>query len=164
VASGDVLSRWQAKDGEPPSTTPAILEFSQNRYFTYTFEASADALLDFSDTLDRKYSGGGITLILCWAAGASSGNVVWTAAFERHQDEVDALHIGDSFASAQSIIAAVATNIYGFQYSTIQFTNAQIDGLLIGEDFRLRITRDADNASDTCTAIAYLKSIEMRET
>ena len=50
------------------------------------------------------------------------------------------------------------------QYTEIAFSNAQIDGLLAGEAFRLRVSRDATNGADTMAGDAELFGIELRET
>ena len=45
---------------------------------------------------------------------------------------------------------------------SIAFLNAEIDGLLVGESFRIKIIRDA--VSDTMTEDAQLLRIEIKET
>lgn len=164
MASGDIFSRWQAQDGLPPSTAFAVLT-RRNNHFVAGFDAAAIENLDFADVLDRKYSGGGLTLVLGWmSASAITGDVVWNAQIERHQDNIDDLDV-DSLATAQAATGTTASATGELKYTTITFTNgANMDSLAIGEDFRLRITRDATNASDTMAGDAQLKSIELRET
>jgi hypothetical protein len=54
----------------------------------------------------------------------------------------------------------------GFEKTTtINFTNgAQIDSLVAGERFRLKVTRDAANGSDTAAANAEISKIVIKDT
>jgi hypothetical protein len=129
------------------------------------FDAGTDQSAVWTRFLARHYGGGGLTLTICWSgATATSGNVVWNAQIERIDDEgldIDA----DSFASAQAVTAAAPATTGMMQYSAITFTSgAQMDSLAAGELFRLKLTRDADNGSDTMTGFAELHGAELRET
>jgi hypothetical protein len=165
MASGDVLHRWQAQDGAPPSTAFAAL-VRRNNHFLAAFDLTTDESLDFADVLDRRYTGGGITCVLAWAADTvTSGTCRWEGLFERHQDDTDDLD-ADSFAASQSAGTVTASAAGELKYTTITFTNAQIDGILVGEDFRFRVRRDADGTTgtDDMASDAHLKSVELRET
>lgn len=164
MASGDVLSRWQAQEGAPPSSSFAALT-RRNNHFFYGYDASSEEAVDFSDVLDRRYSGGGLTLVIAWAAAsATTGDVVWGGKIERHQDDTDDLD-SDSFATEQTATGTTASASGELQYTTITFSDgANMDSLAVGESFRLRISRKAANGSDTMTGDAQLKSLELRET
>jgi hypothetical protein len=165
MASGDVLHRWQAADGLPPTTGGAPF-LRRNNHLLAAFDAAADESLDFADVLDRRYAGGGITCVLGWAADtATTGTCRWEGLFERHQDDVDDLD-ADSFAASQSAGSVTSSLAGEVKYTTITFTNAQIDGIAIGEDFRFRVRRDADGTTGTDDMVgdAHLKSVELRET
>jgi hypothetical protein len=113
----------------------------------------------------RQYAGGGITVRIAWmATSAVTGNVIWSAAIERGDTGTD--HDADSFASAQNSAAAAAAGTSGDPtYTEIAFTNgAQIDSLAVGEHFRIKISREASNGSDTMSGDAELLGIEIRET
>lgn len=163
MASGDILSRWQAQDGIPPTSAfaPAV---RRNSHLLTAFDAATDESLDFADML-RGYANGGMTLRLGWTSDtATSGNVIWAAQFERHADDADDLD-ADGFAAVQTVTAPAPTLAGEVVYDEIAFTDgAQIDSIANGEDFRLRVTRDADNASDTMVGDAQLKVVELRET
>lgn len=164
MASGNVLSRFMAQDGIPPSSNFAALT-RRNNHFLANFDASTDWSLDFADILDRTYTGGGITITIGWmSASATTGNVIWNAAIERHTDDAEDLD-SDGFAAVQAVTDACASATGEISYCNITFTNgAQMDSLAVGESFRLRITRDADNGSDTMAGYAQLHSVECRET
>ncbi len=96
------------------------------------------------------------------ASTATTGVVKWAGAFERHQDETTDLDT-DDFGP---IITATASppSINGApQYTELTFSNAQIDGLLQGESFRFKLTRQASDAADTMLGDAELLRIELRE-
>jgi len=163
MASGDLLHRFQGVDGLPPSSAFASA-VRRNNHYLQQFDATTEQALDFGDVLDRKYAGGGITVILSWmAATATTNSVVWEGKFERHDDEgldLDA----DSFGTAKTVTSAAPLTSGFLQYATLTFTNAEIDGLLIGEDFRFRLSRKPADISDTMTGFAQLKGLEVRET
>lgn len=163
MASGNSLLSFEATDNHPPIASYATPDLR-----------NADPGLDFDDTvaeyaifasvLPRHYSGLGITARVCWrATTATSGSAVWTAAFERHDTTHDC--DADSFASAQSGTGAANTGGSGRPtYTDIALTNAQIDGLVVGERFRLQIGRAPAHANDTMVGDAELMGVELRET
>lgn len=164
MASGDVLHRFQASDGIPPTASFAPLS-RRNNHFVANFDAAATESLDFADALDRRYAGGGVTIVVGWmAASATTGNVVWETKFERHQDDTDDLD-ADSFGTAKTATATTSSASGELKYTSIAHANgAELDSLAIGEDFRLRLSRLGANGSDTMAGDAQVKSVEIRET
>lgn len=164
MSSGDHLQQWPASDGVPPTSAFAPT-LRRNNHIVAAFDAATDENLDFEGVLPANYGGGGLTVRLVWlAATATSGNVVWNAQIERHQDDVDDLD-ADTLAAAQAVTAAAASASGEPSYDNITFTNgAQMDSLAAGESFRLRITRDADNGSDTMSGDAQLLRVILLET
>lgn len=163
MASGDSLHIFASASGVPPTANFATLT-RRNNHILYSFDAAVDESIDYSDVLNRVYSGGGLTVTLIWLGDtAIVGDVVWGIQIERHQDDVTDFD-SDDFAALQSVTATVASAAGEPQYSEITFTNGgQMDGLLIGESFRLRVTRDANNVNDTMAGDAQLARIEIRE-
>jgi hypothetical protein len=129
------------------------------------FDAAADEAALVPGVMPRHYAGGGVTIALHWmATTATTGNVVWEAAFERHAAGTDDLD-ADSFAAAVAASAATTSGTSGvLTVTSIALTNSQIDGLLAGESFRLRIRRLGTNAGDTMSGDAELLRVEVRET
>lgn len=164
MASGQTLLTFNALSGTPPATAFATLD-ARNNHTVLDFDAAVNESIDFEQLLPRNYGGGGITAVIVWSATtATTGNVKWNLAFERHQDEVDDID-SDSFATAQTVTAAAPSTNGARQYSSIAFTNgAQLDSLAVGESFRLRLTRDAVNAADTMLGDAEFARLELRET
>lgn len=162
MATGNALADFTALSVEPPASGAAAFDV-RNSEPHLAFDAAADESAVFSGVLPAHYGAGGINVTLLWrAASATSGNVVWSVEVERQDDEgldTDA----DSFAAPQSATAAAPATSGMLQYTTIALSNSQIDGLLANERYRLRVTRDADNGSDTMTGDAELVAVYLRE-
>lgn len=158
---GDTLAILKPFDGEPLSTSSFAAWGFRNSRPVAAFDAATDTATVFSSALPRYYSGNGLTVSIYWAgATATSGNVVWDASFERVPTlDIDA----DSFATAVSAQGTANATSGILTVTEIAFTNSQIDGLAAGEAFRLKINRDANNASDTMTGDAQLYMVEIRE-
>lgn len=165
MASGNSLVAFVATDNHPPASAYATPDV-RNSHPVLNFDASSAEDACFHGVLPRHYAGGGLTLVLAWmAATATSGNTMWKAAMERLEaggTDLDA----DSFATAQAAAAAAADAASGkLTYTAITMSSgANMDSLAVGETFRLKITRDAANGSDTMSGDAQLVSVEIRET
>lgn len=165
MASGDVLARWEASDGKPPTTAFASL-VRRNNHLVAAFDAATDEALDFTSFL-RGYTALGMTVRIAWTSDtAITGNVIWDGSFEAHADDAAAGDLdADSFAAVQSVTVAAPSAAGEVVYDEIAFTNgAQIDSIATGEWFRFRLNRDANNASDTMAGDAHLVAVEIRET
>ncbi len=96
------------------------------------------------------------------AASAVVGDVKWNAAFEFDQEAVTDLDV-DSFATDQTAtdttdgVAGVITR------TTINFTQAQADGLTPGNAFRLQVVRDAFAGADTMVGDAQIVGVNVIE-
>jgi hypothetical protein len=95
---------------------------------------------------------------LIWTATtATSGAVVWDASLERMTTDIDT----DSFDTAASVTTTTNATSGVPNYSTITLTT--IDSLAVGDGFRLKINRDANNGSDTMTGDAELIAVEVQQ-
>lgn len=164
MASGNTLLIFTPQANEAPSSAFATI-FTRNGHLVLLFDATVDENAIFAGVLPRNYAGGGLTVYLHWAGtSAITGDVIWNAAFERigeGQQDIDA----DGFAAAQAVTATAPGTSGHLDIAAITFTNgAQMDSLAVGEAFRLKITRDADNVSDTMTSDAELVAVEIKET
>lgn len=166
MASGATLLVFTTAANQPPAAAYATPDL-RNGLLVLDFDPAVDESAIVVGILPRVYGGGGITVYLHWmATTAVAGSCRWQVAFERHQpgtDDSDA----DSFAAPQSA-GGVAPAVSGAELVTaIPFTDgAQLDGLLAGERFRLKVTRDADGTSgtDDMAGDAELVAIELKET
>jgi hypothetical protein len=160
MASGDTLLSFGALANMPPASAFATVD-TRNAHVCLDFDAGTDESAVFAGILPRLAN---TTVVLAWAASsATSGDVVWNVAWERDDTGTDL--DADSFATANSATATTSATSGALTYTSITFTTgAQMDNIAAGERFRLKVTRDADNAADTMTGDAELFAVHVRET
>jgi hypothetical protein len=165
MSSGDTLLIFHPYNNEPPSSNYATLDL-RNNHPVLDFDPDTDESAIFSSVMPRSYAGTtGVTVYIHWSAdGATANNVIWDVAFERigdGQQDVDS----DGFAAVQSVTDA-APGTDGFvTIANVALTNgAQMDNVAVGEKFRMKVTRDADNGSDSLLVDAELHAVEIKET
>ena len=145
------------RDNQPPATAFATLD-TRNSIAVLDFDATTDESAIFLNVIPEAASlGSGLKIRIIWTAStATSGACVWDASLERMNTDIDA----DSF----STIASVTTTTNGTSGipNTSEITLTTIDSVTAGDGFRLKITRDANNASDTMTGDAELIAVEVR--
>ena len=163
MASGNVLVQFFPADNEPPSSNPATPDL-RNGHPVLDFDGTTNESAIFTGVLPPHYSGGGLTVRLGYSmSSAESGDIDWDAEIERigdQQQDVDS----DSFAAANSVDNTTVPATSGLvDVVAITFTDgSDMDSAAAGEQFRIRITRDA--ASDTGAGDAELHFVEIRET
>ena len=162
MASGQGLVTFIAAD-QLASGSGAAVPGRRNGHPILNFDQSSDQIAEFKFVMPRNYSGLGTTSVIHFSgAGITTGNVRWDMQWERvtGQDKDS-----DSFASAQSVTQAVnGTDGIDAQASITHTNGAQMDSVVAGDVFRVRITRDADNVLDTAAAFAEFTALEIRET
>ena len=164
MASGDTLCIFTAHANEPPASNYATCDL-RNGIFVLDFDATTSESAIFKSIMPQNYSDAtGVTVYVHYAASsATSGTIGWTVEFERMGDggtDIDA----DSFASAQTITAETVDATSGIMdVANVAITKgANMDSVVAGDTFRIRISRDV--ANDTATGDAELIAIEIRET
>lgn len=167
MASGNTLLTWTPQCNEPPASNAATLD-RRNYHPVLDFDATTDEEAVFSDVMPRNYAGGGVTLYIHFAAtSAVSGNAVWQAAFERigdGQQDIDSDGFASFKGSGQVAVPGANGNV---KICSIAFTDgAEMDSVAVGEGFRLKVRRDADNtsATDDATGDLELRFLELKET
>lgn len=148
---------FNALDNQPPATAFATLD-TRNSIAILDFDDTTDESAIFLGVIPEAASlGSGLKIRLIWtAATATSGAVVWDAALEKMTTDIDT----DSFDTAASVTTTTNGTSGVPNYSEITLTT--IDSVVAGDGFRLKITRDADNGSDTMTGDAELIAVEVR--
>lgn len=164
MASGDTLAIFTPLHNEPPSTNYATLD-TRNGHPVLDFDDSTDESAVFSGIMPRNYGSGGVTVYLHVSSVATTGNHMFDVAFERigdQQQDVDS----DGFAAVNAVGAVAVPGTSGnVDIVNVTFTDgADMDSVAVGELFRLKVTRDADNASDTATGDSELHAVEIKET
>lgn len=154
------LDKFNAGDGVLPASAPATTG-TRNDHKFIAFDPDTDQNVSFESVLPSNYGAGNINVNLWWAAnGATTGNVRWDVAFETLVEGVEDLDDING-ASAQSATATTASVDGKLTKTTIAFTQAQADGIAANQVYRLRITRDANHASDTMAAPAQLYRVSL---
>jgi hypothetical protein len=165
MASGNTLCVFTPYNNEPPSSNYATLD-TRNGHPVLDFDQSTDEAAVFTGVMPRHYASGGVTVYLhVSASGITTGNYIFDVSFERVGDgsqDVDS----DGFAAAQSLAATAVAGTDGHvDIVNIAFTDgAQMDSIAAGEKFRIKVSRDANNGSDTAAADIELHAVEIKET
>ena len=144
-------------DSMPPSTNFATLD-TRNNIGVADYDDATDESLFFMGIIPEAASlGSGLKIRLHWmATTATSGDVVWDVSLERMTTDLDS----DDFATIASGTAA-ANGTSGILTVT-EITLTTIDSVTAGDAFRLKVTRDANNGSDSMTGDAELVLAEVR--
>lgn len=155
--------RFFPSDNEAPTANYATFGM-RNSHPVLNFDTTTQEIAIFTGILPRDYNSAvGLTVDVTWmAATAVAGTIGWDVAFER----IDAGTLdtdADSFATAKTITATTVSATSGITTKTsIAFTNSEIDGLVAGENYRIRLRRDV--ANDTAAGDAQMLSMEVRGT
>lgn len=148
---------FTATDNQPPATAFATLD-TRNSIAVLDFDDATDESAVFVSIIPEGAAlGSGLKIRLHWmATTATSGNCVWDVALERMTTDLDS----DSFDTIASGTAAANGTSGVLTVTEITLTN--IDGVTAGDGFRLKVTRDANNGSDTMSGDAELVAVEIR--
>lgn len=163
MASTDTLAAFTVLSNEPPASAFMTLD-TRNSHPVLDADGSTDEECVFRGIMPDNYAGGGVTVkIHHMYTSATSGTGRLQSAFERVTGlDVDA----DSFASFNSGTSA-ANGTSGIETITsINHANgAEMDSVVAGDEFRIKIRRDADGTSgtDDITTDMEIKSVEIVE-
>ena len=148
---------FTVRDNQPPATAFATLD-TRNSIAVLDFDAATDESAIFLGIMPEVASlASGLKIRLIWTAStATSGACVWDASLERMTTDIDT----DSFDTIASVTTTTNATSGVPNYSEITLTT--IDSVTAGDGFRLKITRDANNGSDTMTGDAELIAVEVR--
>lgn len=134
-----------------------------NRRPALAFDASVDEACQWTFLAPQSITTT-ITLVVSYImASAASGTIDFEADLEAVTDgDATDLDAGDSFATANTMTAETVPGVSGYMGQfTITLTNN--DGIAAGDYVRLRLRRDADDASnDTATGDCYVLAAELR--
>ncbi len=161
MAANETLAIWEAIGGTPPAASAATLDI-RNGHVVLDFDADANETSYFSSVLPKHYAGGSIACKLHWmATSATSGNVRWSAAFERLESNGPDL---DTNGFQTAVEATAAANATSGKLIVTTLTITALDGAVAGDAFRIAVTRIAtDGTNDTMTSDAELLQLELVE-
>ena len=160
-AGTKTLRQWQAGDAQLPASLYALF-FARNQIAVLEFDPATNWSAVFIGFIPEGAStANGIEVRIFWMGKtATSGNVIWTAAFEQCAASTEDT---DHFAAGVDSTASACSGTTGIPVMTaIDLTSAQIASLVAGDLFRLQITRNAVAAGDTMTGNAQLMAVEIR--
>ena len=141
---------------QPPATDFATLD-TRNSILVLDFDDGDDESAIFVGVIPEAASlGSGLKIRLHWAAIETSGDCVWDVSLERMNTDLDT----DSFDTIAS--ATAATNGTSGILTVTEITLTTIDSVTAGDGYRLKVTRDATNVSDTMSGDAELVLVEVR--
>ena len=125
------------------------------------FDGTTDEEAVFRGVMPSHYSGGGITAIVTvMFTSATSGTANVELSLERGNRDADS----DSFAAMTD--GSVVPNGTSGVRTQVSIPISNDDGITAGDNFRLKMRRDADgtNGTDDITSDMELVAIELRET
>lgn len=133
-----------------------------NLHPVLSFDAGTDETCYWTAIAPQNLTGTITAVAFCMMASATSGSVYMQGALEAvtPADALD-LDTSTSFDSANSGNATVPGTA-GYLF-TISITMTNADSIAAGDLFRLRLNRDADNASDTATGDCRVLCMELRD-
>jgi hypothetical protein len=150
---------FTATDNQPPATAFATLDTRGTGIAVLDFDATTDESAVFVGIIPEGASlGSGLKVRLHWMAStATADNCRWGVQFEKSGTDLDS----DSFDTAAEAHSA-ANGTSGIETVT-EITITTIDSLAAGDRFRLKVFRNADDATnDTMTGDAELIAVEIR--
>lgn len=136
----------EARTGIQPASNYASWD-TRNIRPVADFDASTDESLIFLLKIPDTWTGGDIDVYIDFAmTSATTGNVVWQAAWERGNTDIDS----DSFATAVGSGQVAVSGTSGIKSrGTITFDSTEIDGAVAGDLVWVKLNRDADSTSAT---------------
>lgn len=165
MASGNTLCVFGPYDAVLPSTNYPQFAVRTVPHIVLAFDTTTQETAYFETIMPQSYSNAtGVTVYINQAAAsATSGTLGFGVSFERDTD--GALDIdGDGFASEILFTPGTVAGTAGIMTTISQaFTaGAQMDSVVKGDHFRIRVRRDV--ANDTASGDGHILSIEIRET
>ena len=152
-----VVAIFTPLHNSPPASNYATLS-TRNSHPILQFDTTTQETAVFAGVMPANYNAHSLTVTI-WATltSAVTGTLGWDIAFET----LNALDIdADSFATAKVATAATVPATSGQPMThTVTFTSSEIDGIVAGDAFRLRIRRDV--ANDTAAGDAELLRVKV---
>jgi hypothetical protein len=153
------LTRFTPLDNQPPAANFATLD-TRNSVAVLDFDDATDEAAVFVSVIPQAATlSSGIKVRIFWAAStATSGDCVWSAEFEDTSGhDIDS----DGFDTATT--ATTTTSGTSGVVNVTEITCTTIDSLAAGDAFRVKISRDANDAADTMTGDAELVAVELQQ-
>jgi hypothetical protein len=172
MASGNALLAVFPQSGTAPATLAATLDTIAGTSTpaeavpVLTYLDAAAAYMDFYCVMPSSYAGGGLTCTVYWSAATATNNAIWQAALRAVPDDAEDLDTTAFAYDYNASAASAAPSVVGeTSEDNITFTNgADMDSVVAGNYFILRVLRDPAHASDNLANTAYLHAVYIKET
>jgi hypothetical protein len=172
MASGNTLFYANARGQVGPGASAAQFDViagtstPPEAFPVIAFDTSIVEYADFRGKMPQHYGGNGVTLHMVSSATTTTGGIVFAVAFRALKDDAEDLDsVAHTYVYKTVTISPLASAIGELTYDTLAFlAGAEMDNVVAGDEFVLRVRRDTGNASDTATGDAHLHSVELRET
>ena len=159
--SSEIQITFSPASAKLPSSGYATIDGGENNW-RLLFDDSSDESAYWQDVLDDDYGSGTLYCDIYYSmASATSGDVVWNASIMAVTPGDSADVNTDSYDTANATTDTVPGTAGYLDKATVTLTNA--DSIAAGDYFKLKITRDADNASDTAAGDAEVLKVVVKE-
>lgn len=137
--------------------------FNRNNRPCLLFIDSTFTFSFFHLIMPQHYGGNGIEINLHFTCTTSTGDIYWLANVQNNAsgDDIDSGTYGSSAATLQGPDGPDAGN--AITVATLTIPPTDMDNMAAGDAFVLRIGRIGSYGTDTCTGMAQLHVIEIRE-
>jgi hypothetical protein len=156
ASAAKAFDYFTANDAVYPAGLADINALGRNNHPLVAYPKAELTYVDFHGVLSEA---GLIKVSLIWAATSAAGSVLWEVAWERDNPTVllpQANLDVDSFAPAKGVVAAAPLAAGLLRECSLIFTPVEKGGILAGEPYRLRVTRNGLLGSDTLDGEAQL--------
>lgn len=155
ASAAKVLDYFTANDAVLPSGSAASAK-GRNNHPLVIYPQAQVTPVDFHGVFPDA---GIVKVSLLWSSTVNVGNVFWQLAWERDnptffipQENLDV----DSFAPAKGVVSPAPLGSGFLRETVLTFTKTERGGILSGEAYRLRVTRNGIFVLDTMLAEAQL--------
>ncbi len=158
ITIAKTYATFRPSDNQPPASNYATID-TRNSVMVLDFDDTTEESAVFVGVIPEGANlASGLIVNIFWAAtSATSGNGRWGVQFEKHGTDLDS----DSFDTATEAHTA-CSGTSGIVVKT-SITATTIDSLAAGDQFRLKVYRDAsDTTNDTITGDIELVAVEVR--
>jgi len=160
-SSGDALDYFTAEDAVYPAGSAAYAT-GLNNHPLVDYPEAEDGFVDLQGVV---YPSGIVSVHLFWAATTNAGGVNWSISWERDDPStffVPGVNLNvDSFDAAKTAVDMAPLILGRLQETVIIFTPAEMDGVVPGDPYRLRVRRIAGVLPDTMLGDALLFRVSL---
>lgn len=146
------------KSAHLPASGSATLDGSGN-WFYAVFGPDTDTTLEWQFRLPASFASNLSIRLGYTMATATAGNVVWAVQVMAITTADAADFETNSFSSVNTATSVVPGTAGYYKEQAVSLANA--DGAVAGDAVRIRVARDADNASDTAAGNAKLALVQL---